>query len=442
MLALEIASQILNSIKRSWSDAAVAVIERERSLVKVWDGEPAVIQRWSTVDSYLRLGLEGRLFIIELATSDPRKIAEEAGRLERIAKKIEPSDLYSPLPSPDVPSMHQSCADRRIAEYLQNPVRLLEEPISEAMSAGGERVSGTLTLEVTNRALATTTGFEGTEDRSSLGLHLRAFKDSSSGHWSFGSSNIDEGALKEVGRKAGEIADLSKKIADFSPGKYDVVLSPMVMGNLANVLAMMSSALASMIGYSFLAKYKPGDEVASEAFSFYDRPRDPSLPGSASFDDEGVETWDKAVIERGKLVTLLHNTATASKFGSKSTGNAGWMMPRAWNLEISQGDLKEEELAEELKNGIMVMNNWYTRLQNYVEGQFSTVSRDAALLVRNGEIIGNVGRVRVASSFPRLLSSIEQMTRERNNVWWWEVEIPTRAPFSLIRGVEITRPEV
>ncbi|MEM0242804.1 MAG: metallopeptidase TldD-related protein, partial [Fervidicoccaceae archaeon] len=162
----------------------------------------------------------------------------------------------------------------------------------------------------------------------------------------------------------------------------------------------------------------------------------------ALFDDEGVETVDKAIFEGGKLLTLLHNTATASRNGGKSTGNAGWVMPRAWNLDVLPGDVKEEEMAEILRNGIIIMNNWYTRLQNYVEGQFSTVSRDGALLVKDGEIVGNLGRVRLSTSLPRMLSSIEQLSRERSNILWWEVEIPTRSPFALIRGVNLTRPEV
>ncbi|MGC8752224.1 MAG: TldD/PmbA family protein [Fervidicoccaceae archaeon] len=442
MCALEVASQILRSVGRSWQDAAVLVIERDRALVKIWDGEAAVVQRWKTVDSYLRLGLDGRLIVLELATSDPRRIAEETGKLENIAKKVERSELYSPLPEPKEGLRIQNIVDDRIKRGLEDPASLVEDAVEEAMRSNVDRVSGTLSLEVYRRALITTAGFEGEEERSSIGLHLRAFSGEGSGHWSLGSTRIDDSSLKEVGRKAREIAHLSKKQAEFSPGKYDVILSPMVMGNLMNILAMMSSALATMMGYSFLSKYKAGDIVASNSFSLYDRPRDPLLPRGASFDDEGVETSDKAIIEDGKLKTLLHNGATASKNGSKSTGNAGWIMPRAWNLEIRGMDMKEGEMIEELRNGVLIMNNWYTRLQNYVEGQFSTVSRDAALLIEDGEVVGNVGRIRLSSSFPRLLKSIENMTRERSDVWWWEVDTPTRSPSSLIRGVELSRPEV
>lgn len=442
LVALEIASQILKAVRGSWQDAAVLVIERDRSLVKIWNNEAAVVQRWKTVDSFLRLGIDGRLFVLELATADARKVAEEAGKVESLAKKVEQSELYSPLPQSAGLATKIRAVDDKIRGYLEDPAPLAEMAVEEALKNGADKVSGTLTLEVYRRALSTTAGFEDEEERSSIGLHLRAFLGEGSGHWSVGSTKVEVSSLREVGRKASEIAALSKNKAEFSPGKYDVVISPMVAGNLMNILAFMSSALATMMGYSFFSKYNAGDRVASEVFSLYDRPRDPLLPGGVSFDDEGLETEDKAIIDGGIFRTLLHNTATASKNGSRSTGNAGWMMPRAWNLEVPSGNLNESEMATELKDGVIIMNNWYTRLQNYVEGQFSTVSRDAALLVKNGEIIGNVGRIRLSSSFPKMLKSIESMSRERSDVWWWEVEVPTRSPYLLIRGVELSRPEV
>jgi len=107
----------------------------------------------------------------------------------------------------------------------------------------------------------------------------------------------------------------------------------------------------------------------------------------------------------------------------------------------SSGELKEEELPSIVKNGLIITNNWYTRLQNYYEGYFSTVSRDVALLVRNGEIEGHVGRVRIATSYPRLLSSITGATKNRYDIAWWEVRIPTRAPFLAIENIPITKPE-
>jgi PmbA protein len=197
-----------------------------------------------------------------------------------------------------------------------------------------------------------------------------------------------------------------------------------------------------LIGFSVFAKYRPGEKIGSENVSLYDKPRDTMLPGARGFDDEGVETFDKPIIEHGVVKNILHNTGTASKMQAKSTGNAGWIYPSPWNLEIACGDLKEEEIPSVLGSGLIILNNWYTRLQNYYEGYFSTVSRDMALLVKNGEIEGHVGRVRIATSFPRLLNNVIGVSRERYDISWWEVRTPTRAPFMILENIQVTKPEV
>jgi PmbA protein len=287
----------------------------------------------------------------------------------------------------------------------------------------------------------TSKGYECSEAKTTFEVYARAFKGELTGHWAHGSTRVSLDAVRDVGRRAGYYATITKNRVDFTPGEYDVVLSPLVMGNLLEYVAWMSSALMVLMGFSIFAKYKPGDKVAVESFSVYDAPRDTSLPGVVGFDAEGVETHNKPIIEKGVLVTLLHNNATASKMNTKSTGNAGWVNPQPWNLDVPGGLIREEELVRELRDGVFITNNWYTRLQNYYEGLFSTVSRDAALLVKNGEIVGHVGRIRVTSTFSKLLSGIKGISKERFDVQWWEVRIPTRAPYIVVSKLQLTRPE-
>ncbi|MEM2794929.1 MAG: metallopeptidase TldD-related protein, partial [Thermofilaceae archaeon] len=226
------------------------------------------------------------------------------------------------------------------------------------------------------------------------------------------------------------------------PGAYDVLLSPMVVGNLMNLVGMMASALAVLMGNSMFARTEPGSKVASEKFSLIDAPRNPELLGSTSFDEEGQSTENKPIIEEGILKTLLHNSKTAAKFGTKTTGNAGIMFPRAWTLSIPAGDSTFDEMVKELKKGIIITNNWYTRLQNYVEGIFSTIARDAAFYVENGEIKHPVTRIRIADRLPKLLSNIELLGRDLYDISWWEVSPAVRAPYMMARDIGISRPFV
>ena len=87
----------------------------------------------------------------------------------------------------------------------------------------------------------------------------------------------------------------------------------------------------------------------------------------------------------------------------------------------------------------MVTNNWYTRFQNHVTGEFSTLPRDAVLMVENGEITHAISGIRLSDSMPRLISSIKAISRERRWIRWWEVETPVLAPAIVVDGMRLTR---
>lgn len=439
---VDIARKITSELVKYYDEVAVLINHTDKVMVKLWNTEPSIVQSWHDTEINVRLAKSGRLMVLGLTTNDPLRVIEVASRIHEYADKIEVSEIYAPLPDDTKCSPLTDLFDKAVVEKMDDPSSLVEYVIEGAMSQGVDRVAGTITLGKTTRTLVTSKGFECSENKTSVTAYARAFKGEYSGHWAYGSAFIDPVKIRMVGERAGEYATITSSKVDITPGTYNVVISPLVAGNLFNYVARMASALFVLMGFSFFAKYKPGEKIASEQLSIIDKPRDRLLHEGAGFDDEGVETRDKAIIDKGVFKTLLFNTGVAQKLGAKSTGNAGWFSPRPWNIEIPPGELDEAELIRELRDGLVITNNWYTRLQNYYEGVFSTVSRDTVLVVRNGEIIGHAGRVRLASSFPRLLASIQAMSKTTYDIHWWEVSIPTRTPFLLIKDVTITKPEV
>lgn len=432
---------LVKTLSKQFDETAILVNEREKSMVKLWNSEPSVVQSWIETEISIRLAKSKRLWILQFDTRDPLYIIKNAENVVNMVSKIEESELYTPLPEPSKCTPVEGAYDPNILSYMNDPSKPVEEMINNAYSYNVDRVAGTLLLSKTTRTLVTSKGYECTEEKTGVEAYIRAFKGEFSGHWAHGSTRLSLDEIGKVGQRAGYYATVTNNKVDIAPGTYDIVISPLVAGNLLDYIGFMASAFQVMLGFSFFSKYKTGDKVAVESFSLYDKPRDKFLSRASGFDDEGIETFDKPIIERGVLMNLLHNNATASKMDTKSTGNAGWIAPHPWNLEVTSGNIKEEDLVSELKNGIVITNNWYTRLQNYYEGFFSTVSRDATLLVKNGEIIGHVGRVRIASSFPRLLNSIIDASRDRFDIEWWEVRTPTRTPYLLLGNILITKPE-
>jgi len=435
------ASKALNELMKEFNDVAIKLTSRDAVMVKLWNSEPSVVQSWREHTAVIYLSKDKRVFELGINLSKIEDVIKVAKRVKDYVGMMKESELYAPLPEPSRSGIDDVLVDSTVIKYMEDPLEPTNVMIEEAFREGAERVAGTLHLEVSKYALVTSKGFEGYKEGSEVMAYLRAFKGEDSGHWAYGSRYLRIEELKRVGKLAGRYAsECSGKVTDIEPGRYDVVLSPLVLGNLMSYVGMMASALYVMMGFSIFMRRKPGEKIASEVLTLIDKPKDTELAGSAEFDDEGIETFDKEIIGKGIFKNLLHNSKTAGKLGVKSTGNAGWVMPRPWNLEVVKGDYGLDELIKEVKKGLLITNNWYTRLQNYVEGSFSSVTRDALFLVENGELRARVRRVRISDTFPNLLSNVQALGKDQYLIKWWEVEVPSRLPYALVRNVGITKP--
>ena len=170
-----------------------------------------------------------------------------------------------------------------------------------------------------------------------------------------------------------------------------------------------------------------------------DDPLLPGNPGYAPFDLEGMPTMNIILVKDGVINSYLHNLSTAKKFGVKSTGHAGFIVPLPHSLIISSKENHSlEELFKEIRNGIFVTNVWYTRFQNYSTGDLSTLQRDVAFQVKDGNFIGIVRGMRISDNIVRMFSNIIGMSNEAEWVRWWDYDIPSRMPYIGLTDVNIT----
>lgn len=433
---VEIGEKIKNyAMRAGFEEVAVLLYRRESVMVKFANGEPSVTQNWTdhTADIYLAKG--GKI----LGTSAPTHSLEEIYRvidsLHQMQEKLPPSMLYAPLPEPEKHEPLPGLVDKRIVEAIEDPAHVSEAVVEAANRYKVDSFAGMLQLTYEVKALVNSKGASFSEDSTYVKTYIRSFAGEGSGQWSLGSRRLSISDIEKVAETASHLAYQSRRQEDYPPGRTNVLLSPMVAGNFLNYIVEMATASSIMMGFSIFMNRKPGEKVSSELLTVEDAPRLAELPGSTSFDDEGIRTYTKPVIEKGVLRNVLHNSKTASKLGGKTTGNAGLVFPRVWNINVHPGDYTFEELLAEMKEGLVVTNNWYTRLQNYIEGTFSTILRDAILIVRNGEIVGAAKKLRIADSFPRILENIVALGKETYDMYWWEVETPTRTPYILVKDV-------
>ncbi|HYA55507.1 MAG TPA: TldD/PmbA family protein [Nitrososphaerales archaeon] len=351
-----------------------------------------------------------------------------------------PESNYVPLP--DKPARYtpsRTGYDRKLESLEEELPEMAEAAIGAATAAGGERSAGVINAGKVTVAILTTTGTRGIDSRTAITLNIRSFAEKeSSGHGLSCSSSLSGFDPEDAGRRAGEGARTMRNSSEPEAGKYSVLLSPTVASNLVETVASAASAFAVDAGTSYLAE-RLGKKVAARSFSLSDHGVTEGGFGGRVFDDEGVPTKSNKIIEGGVLKGYLHNLTTASKWKVRDTGNAGFVTPHPWNLEIGSGDSTYDEMVKEMKKGIVLTSNWYTRFKNYRTGEFSTVPRDGAYLVEAGKIVKPLKGMRMGDDLVRAFSSVTLLSKKREWIQWWEVDTPTLCPWMLIDGVTITR---
>jgi PmbA protein len=348
---------------------------------------------------------------------------------------------YVPLPARGRAYSPKPSHDKKLESAEGLLARYVEEAIDSAEEAGAKRTAGSLEAGVTSHHILSSTGTAGSDTSSKILLNIRAFTDrDASGHGLSCSSNVRDFRPKDAGARAGSHSKRMRNAKQLSEERktYQVLMSPTVASNLLELVGEFASAFSVEAGTSYLAD-KLGKKVASESLDLTDLGKADGCLDARTFDDEGQPTQSTSLIEEGVLKSYLHNLSTAKRFRTKSTGNAGLIEPGPWNLEVARGDSDYDEMVKEVKHGLILTSNWYTRFKNYRTGEFSTVPRDGTYLVESGEVNAPIKGIRISDTLERMFSSIRLISKDREWVQWWEVGTPTLCPWLLVDGVTVTR---
>ena len=146
-----------------------------------------------------------------------------------------------------------------------------------------------------------------------------------------------------------------------------------------------------------------GKQVLPKHISLFENPHIPSMTGSTPFDEEGVKTAPRTVVNRGMLEGYFLSTYSARKLGMKTTGNAGGSHHLTIiSRKTPQGGLPA--LLQAMGTGLLVTELMGQGV-NYVTGDYS---RGAfGYWVENGEIQHPVEEITIAGNLREMLLDIE-----------------------------------
>ncbi|MDP9296450.1 MAG: TldD/PmbA family protein [Actinomycetota bacterium] len=193
-------------------------------------------------------------------------------------------------------------------------------------------------------------------------------------------------------------------------GRLPVALDPNAASSFLGVLAGALSAESVQKGRSLFAELV-GEQIGAELFTLIDDGRLEIGPDAAPFDDEGVPSERTPLIERGQLKGFLHNSYTAKRGGTRSTGNAKRGSYRGppgvgtSNFYVEEGAVDPSEILERAEGGVLIQDvSGVHSGANPISGEFSVGA--TGLRVQGGSLAEPLREMTIASTIPEMLKAV------------------------------------
>jgi PmbA protein len=208
--------------------------------------------------------------------------------------------------------------------------------------------------------------------------------------------------------------------------RVPVLLDPVAASSFLGVLSDGLSAEAVQKQRSLFGPLV-GEQVASDVLTVVDDGRLLDGPGAAPFDGEGVPTGRTELLSSGVLNGFLHNTYTARRGDTRSTGNAvrGYRSTPGvgtTNLFVQPGDRSFEQLLREAEGGDILQDVTGVHSgANPISGEFSVGA--TGLRISGGALGEPVREMTIASTIPEMLQSVAALGSELR--WFSAVGVPS-----------------
>lgn len=326
---------------------------------------------------------------------------EDADRCGRSASKLAdlapPSRSFDRLPAPTAATLSPDNWDPRAAEIDGAGLSELARTIvSAAMDRGVKVPKGMIRagsvhtlvrnsngVDVSNRYTLVFSAFGSMADGPTPGEGLKDY----TSPWLEGLDPVCVGAsLAEQAKAASRATALPQ------PLKLPVLIAPGELGEMLDPLVGTSASADSVHKKRSAWTDKIGEAVASEAITVVDDPGDNRAVLSAPYDDEGVPTSRKTIIEKGVLSNFLYDSYNSSVSGKAPSGNGVRRWPQNsqyvfqnsvgaghFNLVFQPGAKGQDALRSSFDQAVLIEKFSYPDV-NPVSGAFALEIRLGHLL--------------------------------------------------------------
>jgi len=202
---------------------------------------------------------------------------------------------------------------------------------------------------------------------------------------------------------------------EISSGEYPVIFDNHMAATLLETFSSIFSAKTVQEGQSLL-RGKIGEQIASSKVNIIDDALFPEGFNTQPFDGEGYPSERTELITNGILNSFLHNTITAQKDSTRSTGNASRSYKSTidvspTNMYFEPGTTSKKDLYSVFPKAIEIvqLSGMHSGC-NTISGDFSMGAQ--GFFYENGEIKYPIHNFTVSGNFFQLLTHILELAHD------------------------------
>lgn len=230
--------------------------------------------------------------------------------------------------------------------------------------------------------------------------------------WYSSMRSADELASPEsVGRYAAERALSRLKSRKIKTTQCPVLFESPLAAGLLGGLVQATSGGALYRKSTFLLD-SLGKPVLPQHIDVAEDPHIKRGKGSAPFDDEGVTTRARKIVDGGRLEGYFLSTYSARKLGMKTTGNAGGSHNLTLRSRLTKPGDDLDEMLRKLGTGLFVIELMGQGV-NYVTGDYSRGA--SGFWVEKGRIAFPVQEITIAGNLKDMLMGIQAVGADAYN---------------------------
>lgn len=216
----------------------------------------------------------------------------------------------------------------------------------------------------------------------------------------------------EIGKKAAEEAIILLDAKDAPAGEQTVVLSRHQSGVMIHEAVGHPLEADGTWKKTSIMWDKLGKMVANPIVTIHDDATIPDYRGSLNVDDEGTETRDVMLIEKGKLVGYLNDKLAAKMLKTEPNGHGRresfrhMPIPRMNNTILKNGDHEHDEIVSSVKKGFYAITYQGGMVNN--TGKF-TFSVNMGYRIENGKLTYPIKNATLIGSNIQILKEVDMI---------------------------------